>query len=195
MELTPVIWLVLLIVLFIVGLILGDRTRFPSRVMNKMQVTSEPPTVLETQKVSAEGGTLRFVDAANQIDVAVTVPKQTVPRALIFKRLTPVQGLANPTGKKIYNDFMGLGVTDEKGTPVTFFDPAIKITKTYSAELLNQYMEKFRVNKDLSNLALFFHDGEAWRRLPITDRNPSARTLTALIGSFVHSDDLGDGAL
>jgi hypothetical protein len=188
MELTPVIWLVLLIVLFILGLILGDRTRLPSRVIKTFQPQSRQPTVLETQKVSADGGTIQFIDKAKQIDVEVTVPRQTNPRALTFKRLTPTQGLANPTGKKIYNDFMGLAVVDDKENPVTFFDPAITIKKTYPNNLLDQY----KVNKDLSNLALALHDGEAWRRLPITDRNPSARTLTALIGSFVYTDDLAD---
>jgi hypothetical protein len=192
MELTPATWLVLIIVAFILGLILGDRTQLPSRVMNGVLATRAQATMLETHPVSADGGTIHFIDPANQIDVTVTVPRQTSPRTLVFQRLTPTQGLSNPTGKKIYNNFMGLGVTDDKGNPVTYFDPAITIKKTYSDELLKQYMEKFKVNKDLSNLILVFHDGEAWRRLPITDRNPIAKTLTALIGSFVHSDNLAD---
>jgi hypothetical protein len=193
MELTSATWFVLVIVVFILGLILGDQTQLPRRVKDRVLATRGQATILETYPVSADGGTFRFIDTANQIDVTVTVPRQTRPRTLIFQRLTPIQGLSNPTGKNIYNNFMGLGVTDDKGNPVTYFDPAITIKKTYSDKLLNQYMEKFKVNKDLSNLILLFHDGEAWRRLPITDRNPSARTLTALIGSFVHSDNLADG--
>lgn len=195
MELTLVTWLVLVIVAFILGLILGERLRLPSRVRNGGLTMRAQATILRTYEVSARGDTFQISDPANQIDVTVTVPPQTNPRKLFFQRSTPTQGLANPTDKHIYNDFMGLGVVDEKGDPVTFFDPAITIKKTYSDELLKQYMEKFKVRQDLSNLALFFHDGEAWRRLPITDRNPSARTLTALIGNFVHSDNLADGGI
>jgi hypothetical protein len=151
---------------------------------------------------SAIGGVCRFhiASATNSegakipvdIDLELRVPPQSpnlgTAGTIIFQSLPPPEKAPpGPADKKDIRDFMALTAKDEKG-PVDHFDPAVAVVATYNGG-------------NVANRFLIYWDGispgdknGAWRRLPILSRTPaqSPNQLTALLGSFVPSDDVGD---
>lgn len=141
--------------------------------------------------------------SANPVDITLLVPRQLSGASLTFKAELrnatdrPKDGPGAPDKKdNIYRNFMGLTVTDEKGTPVDHFDPAITIIAKYFPIDLD--LIKKNGKGDPNYLGLWLHDGAQWRRLPMLPgsrvSNPDGTgTLTSYIGSFTSADDVGDG--
>lgn len=69
------------------------------------------------------------------------------------------------------------------------FDPYMTTIAKYNADDLA------KVGGDVNELIRLFHDGEAWRRMPMPEgsRDTKNKTLTALIGSFSSKDDCAIG--
>lgn len=208
MDLTSITWLALILV-FIVAFLVG-RFLFPKCPQEiPMGGSGDVPTSGGTLRFRDHYHKIFVIEVPRQkfpVRLTFTNKPRTPEDSEREKH--------NPTQERVYRSLIKLNVTDENGKPVDHphFDPAIKVTATYLPDDLakvKEHLEKDMGDHDrqdapqvravkadpklkedrnfLANyLILFYHDGTAWRRLPMLpgSRNTRAMTLTAYAESF-----------